>query len=290
MTDEFQSVIQGKCALPLVSRIVIKLTGEDRVRFFNGQTTQDIVKCETGTALQSAICSAKGKLQGEAVVARDTDCLIIDFPESLQEILPGRIEKYIIADDVEISEAEAPAGAVHFLGETPPELSHEWKLFKSNRFRTPGWDCWSQSATNDQLDFPVASPAIAEHFRIEFFVPKWETDIESDSLAPEFFSQDHAIRYDKGCYIGQEVIARIKSRGRVNRKCCQLKGPEPAVKVPCDIISSEGKVIGRLTSCQETALEDDRKLKAIATLQASHNEPGTEITLAKQIWKVLQTV
>lgn len=288
MMEEIQSIMQGKTALPLSDRQQLVFTGEDRARYLNGQTTNDVVKLEAGHAMHAAVCNAKGKMQGDIMIAHQGDRLLVDLPLSLADTLPLRLEKYIIADDVEILGPEIEASDVtgfHLLGDTAPELAKETECYASSRFNQPGHDIWLPQATTPP--FPVATAAAAEWIRIQTGTPQWGVDIDENNLPPEAFSEHQTISYRKGCYIGQETIARIKSIGRVNKQLCLLQGTSPLEALPLDATSGE-KTVGRITSCQSEP-DFTGAIHALGIIQAIHSEPETELVVAGSSWRVIQT-
>src|SRR5689334_8244017 len=88
----------------LSDRTKIRLTGEDRDRYLNGQITNDLRKADDSAAIAACILNAKGKTDAHIYVHRDGDALVVDAEAELSEFLPQRLERYIIADDVQIED------------------------------------------------------------------------------------------------------------------------------------------------------------------------------------------
>ncbi|MEM6885918.1 MAG: hypothetical protein AAF571_12900 [Verrucomicrobiota bacterium] len=285
MMEEIQSVMQGKTALPLNDRQRLIFTGSDRARYLNGQTTNDVTKLTPGHALHAAVCNAKGKMHGEIIVANDGERLLVDLPVCLSESLPLRLEKYIIADDVEIQEPEAVAMGYHMIGEVAPELPEGAECYVSSRYQQPGFDIWLPDSIT--TDFPVATEAATEWIRIQSGIPKWDTDISENNMPPEAYPEMQTISYRKGCYIGQEVIAKIKSIGQVKKKLCLLQGSLSVETLPAEL-TLDGRKVGQLTSVQQQP-DADGLYHALGMVQTNHSEPETEFEVSGQSWKILRT-
>lgn len=285
MTEEIQSVMQGKTALPLNNRKCLVFTGADRARYLNGQTTNDVTKLQSGQALHATVCTNKGKMQGEITIAHHGDSLLVDFPVALEETLPLRLKKCVIADDVEIQEALPALKGYHFITESAPDLPEDAVVFQSSRLQQPGYDVWLPAASTPE--FSVASADTYEWVRIQSGIPAWGVDIFEEHLPPEAFPEDQTISYRKGCYIGQETIARVKSIGRVKKQLSLLKGSEALDSLPLDLVEADKKV-GQLTSCQETA-DQAGNFHALAMIQVSHSDKQSSVQVGDSSWEIIRT-
>jgi folate-binding protein YgfZ len=292
MNEEIQlvnSVLAGKTALSLKSRSTLLFTGSDRARYLNGQTTNDVTKLEPGHTLHAAVCTAKGKMQGELFIANTGQQLLVDFPQSLEETLPARLEKYLIADDAEIQLPEPVMQGIHFLvgaASELPDLPTDAQIFQSRRFGRDGHDIWFP--TGQEIRVPVASDTTAEWIRIQTGTPLWGIDATENHLPPEIYPETSTISYKKGCYIGQETIARIKSIGRVNKMLCLLRGKAPVAAVPQDLnAGNPEKTVGTITSCQQSP-DDNGNIHALAMIQSAHSKTGTILSANRADWQVVR--
>ena len=216
----------------LSERLKLILTGADRVRYLNGQITSNVQKLTPDQAQLACVTTAKGKLCGEVVVTSAPEALFIDADASLRETLPARLERYMIADDVALNECEEGTRLLHFLGTKPewlgdPAPGHRLPAMrKAARFAREGWDWWADAGTVaakwDMIRERVAvlDETLSEVLRIEAGIPRWGRELNEDTLPPEAGLDRTHIDYHKGCYIGQEVISRLKSVGHVNRSLC----------------------------------------------------------------------
>lgn len=228
---------------------LLEFQGPDAVRFLNGQVTQDVRKVVGADAvLPGCVTDAKGKLQFRIGITEISNGIlwIIGGAESA-ELLEGRITRYLIADDVEVSDLTGRYALVHFTGEVKG-LPEGVIVKKSTRYGIPGIDCLVPTDQEIQLpEIPKLEGEALEHFRIWQGVPEWDVDLKEGQLPPEAGLEASDISYQKGCYIGQEVISRIKSAGKVNKKLTKLWVSE-ALTQPSAIFSEDGSTAGEITS------------------------------------------
>ncbi len=264
MTD-FQSIDErlygelavGKTAfLPLPDRAVWKVTGEDRVRYLNGQVTNDVSKLSVGTSQYAAVLTGKGKIVGDLFLAALPDALLLDAPLELRETLRERFEKFLIADDVIFEDLTGTGFLTHCFGAALPDVDADAGDVASanRRFGLPGFDLWRSGAESAVLrDGPVIGAAEAEAFRIEHAIAAWGREIDGNSLPQEVLLDVNrrGLSYEKGCYVGQETVARIRSIGHVNRKIVfleQTAGPSALGAAPFPLQAADGAEAGRITS------------------------------------------
>jgi len=270
-------------------RTLLRLTGADRVRFLNGQVTQDLKKLQPGQAVRAAIITAKGRLEADTRIAATTEALFLETDFSLRENIRSRLEKFIVADDVAIEDLSESFHLAHFpgLNQPPPESPGDSLSFQCSRFREPGMDLWIPTSSNW---IPTSSPAKEwEPVRIARGLPLWNLDVGPDTLPPEAGFETDAISSTKGCYIGQEVISRLRSVGHVNRHLCILGSrltpstcPDFFLPAPCT--SADGKTVGTLTSL---ASMDDQAL-ALAMIKREQAQPGNSVLAGGAVWTILR--
>jgi folate-binding protein YgfZ len=206
----------------LSARLDLILTGADRVRYLNGQVTCNVAKLSNGQTQPACVTTAKGRLCAEIVIAAAADALHIDADPTLRSTLPARLERYIISDDATLTDVTDSRVLLHFLGPPPPEIPGA-TCVPCRRFGRDGWDVrLAASALADKKaalfsERPTLDPELIETLRIEAGIPRWGAELDEDTLPPEAGLDRTHIDYHKGCYIGQEVISRLKSVGHVNR-------------------------------------------------------------------------
>jgi tRNA-modifying protein YgfZ len=266
----------------LSDRAKFVASGADALRFLNGQLTNDIGALAPGHALYACTLTVKGKLCADLYVTKLEDKIYLDCDPALRETLRSRLERYIIADDVVLEDAEF--GLVHWIGQLDSrEIKGVASPILSNRFGVPGIDFWfatsQRTALIDALPEPLLSSDETEVFRIEQGIPRWGSELSESVIPNEAGLQDRAISYTKGCYVGQEVISRIKSIGHVNRHLCGLIAP--AELVPGDQLfsDSDGKAVGNVTSVCNSAKVGGTI--ALAYIRRGFDEPGSKLEVRR---------
>jgi folate-binding protein YgfZ len=241
----------------LSSRVKLRVTGADAFRFLNGQISNDLRKATADLAIQASVLSAKGKLNANIFVSREADSFALDGDPEVREELPARIERYIIADDVLIEDVTDQFALFHIIGEPPAVSPHASRTVQANRFGCPGWDLWTERASagpvREELSATLGfcDEECAEIFRIERGIPRWGRELTNEIIPTEANLEAASIDYSKGCYIGQEVISRIKMSGQTNKRLCGLVSAsgtplQPGMRLAPD--GDEGKEAGWITS------------------------------------------
>ncbi len=219
LAERYRSFLERGGVAVLSDRVKLRLTGADRVRYLNGQITANVVRIKPGDARPACVTTAKGRLCADVFVHATDDALFVDADASVRETLPSRLERYIISDDATLDDVSDEMRLVHLLGATNEQVG-----VRANRFGRPGLDLWLDAGefekTLEELSaaFCILDESLLESLRIEAGVPRWGRELDENTLPPEAGLERTHIDYDKGCYIGQEVISRLKSVGHVNRR------------------------------------------------------------------------
>ncbi len=226
MTAPSQSSIDS--LFDLSSRAKIRVTGSDRLRFLNGQLTNDVRKATESAAIEACILGAKGKMNAHVFASSTHDSFFVDADSELRETLPARLDRYVIADDVEIESIAERLSIFHVLTPAPPKAGSDCRVVSVRRFVESGWDIWIDSSRHDSVlqelsdSFRFFDDATAEVFRIKQGIPRWGRELTEEIIPIEANLESRAVDYEKGCYIGQEVISRIKMSGQTNKRLCGL--------------------------------------------------------------------
>ena len=227
---------------PLRQTSRIRLTGSDRVRYLNGQLTVDVTKLVVGIAKPALLLTAKGKLCAPVWVWVADDSLVLEVEEGLRQETLARLERFIISDDVTLNDIVPARQLFHVFGTgASPQESLE-----IHRLGVSGYD--TDKAPEETL---IADPEEVEFLRIEGALPRWGRELDSDSLPQEAGLDSSCVDFEKGCYVGQEVVSRLKSVGRVNRHLHAFRGTLEPTSEELLFLHPPGKpgdVAGTLTS------------------------------------------
>ena len=230
---------------------LLEFRGADAVRYLNGQLTQDVRRVAGGNiALPSCVTDAKGRLQFRVWINEwESGIIHVDGPAETAGALEARLTRYLIADDVEVADLTGEWQLVHFTG--PLADAPEGVIVKhSARFFLPGTDWWIPAGLGVAFpeDIPPLEGDALEAFRIQYRVPFWGRELTEGVLPHEAGLDATDISYQKGCYIGQEVISRIKSAGKVNKRLVWLVMDAATPVEGTALIDAEGNPVGNLTS------------------------------------------
>jgi tRNA-modifying protein YgfZ len=264
-------------------RTTLRLTGDDRLRFLNGQITNDVRKAGEAVAVEACVLNAKGKTNAHIFVSAGSECFWVDADPELREALPARLERYVIADDVQIEDVTDRFSIFHVLSRTAPNLS-DCRIVSVRRFVEPGWDIWTDSAVHDDVSHQLSSTfnlidsAVAEVMRIEQGIPRWGRELTDEIIPIEANLEQRAVHYEKGCYIGQEVISRIKMSGQTNKRLCgfiSLDDVPLQVGMRLASTTEKGKEAGWITSA--TRSQKIEKEIALGYVKRGFNNPGIKL-------------
>jgi folate-binding protein YgfZ len=239
------------------SRTKLRVSGSDRVRFLNGQITNDVRKATESGLLEACVLNAKGKMEAHIFVRAEPDCLLVDADAELRGSLQVRLERYIIADDVQIEDVTEKLSTFHLVRVSRPALPIDCKVFPAVRLADPGWDIWVDPANREEVfqqlseQFEFCDADCAEVVRIEQGIPRWGRELTPEIIPIEAHLEARCIDYEKGCYIGQETISRMKMSRQQNKRLCGFvarNGSPLAAGMRLLLPKGEGKEVGWITS------------------------------------------
>ena len=207
----------------VTDRVRFELRGPDAVRYLNGQVSIDISRLTPGKARPACLLNAKGKLCALLQVWRSNDSLVVEGPAALAENIQARLERYIIADDVELLPIPLPQPLYHLISSLPSSVAELGTSFENLPLPTapliiPRLNLPGQDTSEVPAHLPELRLADIELLRILHGVPIWGRELSEDTLPQEARLEDRAVDFDKGCYVGQETVSRLKSVGRVNKR------------------------------------------------------------------------
>ncbi len=307
---EYRAVRTSAGLLDRSSGEVVEVTGRDRVSFLQGMLSNDLKALGAGQGCSAAFLDAHGKVQALLTVLVLEDRLLLLLDSGLAAKTLQTLDKYLISEkayfkdvSVEVArlmvagprtaqvierltgEPPLPASWAHAerkVGEIPVRVatgggetgeSEAW-LYVPTPAGEQVWRATLEAGKPVGLR-PIGVTAL-DVLRVESGVPWYGHDVDETVLLPEIPLETY-VSYTKGCYIGQEIVARIKYRGHVNRSLTGLTFDGDRVPKPGAVIEAEGRKIGRVTSAVRSfAL--NRPI-ALAFVRREHLEPGTTLTV-----------
>src|ERR1700687_4816213 len=279
---EFQALLSGCGLYGLSWRAKIVVTGGDRVRWLNGMATNNVRDLAPGHGVYAFLLNAQGRIQADLYVFQRGDSLLVDAERGQREKILQLFDRYIIADDVEIADVSDKLTALGLSGPesrnileragiTVPDLASlelcspkcncacdclRCTLVRGDDTAGTAYQLWlapdTLKSTSDALVAAGATPVGADALelrRISLGIPKFGVDIRERDL-PQETGQTRALNFTKGCYLGQEIVERIRSRGAVHRQftAFSVEGtlPEPGAKILGG--EKDEKEVGEITS------------------------------------------
>ena len=261
---EFHALLSGCGVYDLGWRAKIVLTGGDRVRWLNGMISNNVRDLATGHGVYAFLLNAQGHIQADLYAFQRGESLLVDTERSQREKVLQLFDHYIIADDVEVTDISDQLTALGLTGPesrnvleragiSVPDLGYlqfadtKWNevsitVLHSGEEAKESWQVWiapeQVGALWDALVKAGAKPAgtaALNLFRISRGIPQFGEDIRERDL-PQETGQMRALNFTKGCYLGQEIVERIRSRGAVHRQfgAFAVEGPLPeaGTKIP----------------------------------------------------------
>jgi len=291
----------------------VAVRGQDRFRWLSGMVTNTVNDLPANGGAWNLILNAQGRIQGDVHVWRGGDeTLSLTIAADQYDRLLAHLDRFIIMDDVELTPLSLCTDG-ELTGETPlglagplaagvlarlglPDLAvpltsarADWngqqvQVIRGYGVLVPHYELWVQAAQIAALwealteagAYPVGADAL-ETFRIAEGIPAYGIDIAEKDLAQET-SQMRALSFNKGCYLGQEIVERIRSRGGVHRHLRQLElfGPLPAAGA--ELTLDSGAAAGRITSAAELPVAPGRRCFAFGMIRGEaelRNQPFT---------------
>ena len=280
-----QYLAKETCSLfDLSERAKFFVGGSDRVRFLNGQITNDLRKATQTEAIEACILNAKGKIDAHLFVRVAQNGYLLDADPTLREAIPSRLDRYIIADDVQIEDVTDEYDLFHFLNPERPELPNEYHVVAVHRFFSPGWDAWIKRIDAKQARhflserWALCDVRAAETLRIQSGIPRWGHELTNEIIPIEANLEERCVDYEKGCYIGQEVISRIKMSGQTNKRLCGLiavdgRSLSPGMRLTT--ATEDHRDVGWVTSADYNP--QMQKQIGLGFVKRGFNEPGTDL-------------
>ncbi len=305
--SEFAALRSGCGVYDLGFRAQISLTGGDRVRWLNGMVTNNIRDLGTDQGVYAFLLNPQGHILGDLYAYNRGDSILVETDQNQIEKILATFDHYIIMDDVEVKNRSDEITALGIGGPKSREVLamagfaiDEMPMLNVRNLVWQGIDCtvirgddelfpvfevWVAPVNVKSLweallsagAKPVGSEALEMH-RVVSGIPSYRVDIRERDL-PQETEQDRALNFNKGCYVGQEIVERIRSRGAVHRKFSAFVVESPVTIAPGTKIVFGDKEVGEVTSAVSVHLETGNRTVALGYIRRERGAPGSEVSI-----------
>ena len=307
LSDELDALLHSAGVSDLGWRAKILVTGSDRLRWLNGMVSNTVQSLPEGQGNYSFLLSVQGRIQGDCYVYRRTDDLLLDTSCDQVATLIRQLDHFVVMDDVELADVSpqwtalslagpAASRVLAALGFTSATSRGENASMHSARIgeiactlieapagAVPHYELWFAPehvlAVWETLQAAGAIPCgveAMEALRVLEAIPLYGVDLNERDL-PQETAQTRALSFSKGCYLGQEIVERIRSRGKVNRQFRQFSLDGPPAALPADLVSG-GQSVGRITSTASFSSVGGPPLLGLGFIRVEAVERASEIT------------
>jgi folate-binding protein YgfZ len=305
LAEYYKAATQGAAITDLGSFGIVKLTGNDRVSWLQGMVTNDVERLATGAGCYAAHLTPQGKIVAHMQIFKDDDALWLSLERAAIPKLLAAFDKLLIMEDVQPADVSEDYSILGLFGPKAAAALSLWVggglriqgLYSHQRIdecrimvSRLGCDIWVLRGQADGVLRFFADQGVAaiDHgtwdvLRTEAGIPVYGVDIDETTTMPEL--GEFGISYEKGCYIGQEVVAKVKYIGHVNRRFVGLSvsgNDLPALKSP---IRKGGREVGYVT----TALLSPALNRPIALgfVNRSAYAAGSEVEVGNQTARIV---
>ena len=271
----FGAIFRAAAVARLPEAGLIRVTGDDRVRWLNGMVTNSIGTLTPGQGCFNFLLNAQGRIQGTAYAFAEAGSLLLETDRAQVEPMLALLDRFIIMDDVELTDLSAERAGLLLAGPAAERslraagllaaelaelraIESEWRGQRVRVQRMPGpvipmYELWSSAAVISELreELLHAGAVEADEQSLEWLRmlegrPRFGVDIREREL-PQETAQTEALHFSKGCYLGQEIVERIRSRGSVHRVFGGF-ALEGELALPGAALTLKEKPVGELTS------------------------------------------
>jgi folate-binding protein YgfZ len=265
LVDDLAALRAGTAYVDRSDRGFVVVSGPDALSFLQALISADLDAVDDGGGVHSLLLSPQGKLDVDFRLLRVGDTAWLDCDPGLGMQLAASLNRFKIRVQADVVDRSGQVGMLSFIGRggEAPDAMHAHRLQDGVRVvRTP----WGHDAIGPRADvyrhaanlidwkWPPVDPVAFEAWRIEQGIPRQPVDVDETTIPQEAFLERDAVSFTKGCFLGQELVCRIDTRGHVNRflrRFTEIEGDWP---VPGAEVVSGGKVVGALTSVASDAL------------------------------------
>jgi folate-binding protein YgfZ len=306
--DEYRAANQAVILADRSYRGRVRVRGQDRVGFLHNMLSNDIKSLAPGAGLRAAFLSQKGKLNADMIVYRREDSILLEMEPECVIRFTESLSRYIVSEDVVLDDVSgqgvllslegprAPDLLASLLDQPLPELAPfhfmqngvddiPVRLSAVRHGPGPGFDLAVPTdqasvlverivSEGERFGMRLAGARTLDTRRIEAGIPRFGIDMDESHLLLETGLEDR-VSFNKGCYIGQEYVARLAHRGHLNRKLVGMKINGASVPSPGDDIIGEGRYLGQVTSATHSPALGHPI--ALGYVQRDFFDPGTEV-------------
>jgi folate-binding protein YgfZ len=253
-TSEYELVTEAAGLLDRSGRGMFVVRGSEAADFLQGQVSNDVEGLAPGQGCYATILNHKGKLRTDLRVLRGADFFWIDTEAIGQAVVRHMLDTYALGRDVQWEDVGAERSILSLIGPGADALANPAPPAEEHSFAEGDDGLWVRTdlgidlicSGDPALDAEPVSEEVVECLRVESGRPRLGLDMDADTLPQEAGINERAVDFEKGCYVGQETVARLHHRGKPNRHLRGLLLTEPAER-GTDILLGE-KVVGRVGS------------------------------------------
>ena len=314
---EYQAVRSAAGLFDFADRALLQFSGPDRLPFLQGMLSNDLRPLKMFDGQLSAILTQQGKVVADVRVLCSMNSFYLDFWQPLKDKILAHLNRYLVADEVEIHDPSDSWKMLSLQGPSARRIldelfagaalptepnQHAMSQFQDTpiclvRADHTGYGGFDLIVQNDQLEkiaeklCALGASCVGELaqniLRIEAGIPRYGIDLSEDNLLLEV-GLERSVSFTKGCYLGQEVVERIRSRGHVNKRLCGLLLDGSVVVNPRDALFAGPNEVGKITSSVfSPAL---KRPIALGYVQKEFWAPGTHLQVRGQITETSATV
>jgi len=306
---EFRSLLEGSAVFDMSWQAKLVISGRDRTRWLNGMVTNNIRDLAVGRGVYNFTLTPQGRNQGDLVAYNRGDYFLATTDQAQAEPLTAILQRYIIMDQVEIENISDKLVSIGVAGPRAKELltnagidvsqlevgqvidimSGEIgiSVARNTQPNLDGYEIWLAVENTEKVwdalivagATPVGSDAL-ELYRIVCGVPRYGIDLRERDL-PQETGQQHALNFSKGCYIGQEIVERIRARGNVHRAFVGFEVTGDAPQSGAKVIAGD-KEAGEITSAARIPFPGGERTLALGYLRREAAAPGSAVLIGEQ--------
>jgi folate-binding protein YgfZ len=249
---------------PELATLVV--TGGDRLTWLNGLLTCDVLKVKDGEATYGLFVTQKGRVMSDVVLVKEPERVVLIVPERVRAALLDHLEHYLIMEDAEVANGDMTVAFAH-----GPDAA---KLGGAPYDPTGLGGCVLFGEL--PKDAVLGDAAGWEALRLERGVAAFGVDFDDKTYPQEASLEKRAVSFEKGCYLGQEVVCMLELRGHVKRKLVPVAIDGPlTVERGATVTDRDGNEIGKVTS----ATPSSARTVGLAMLKLAFTAPGTELRI-----------